>query len=118
MLAGVEVKDSPVSKPVALMGIAALSLVQVTLLVTSPAWVPSMLTPKACICVVPFNGTVAFDGTIVMELSCAGGKNPLQLTARAKAARAARPPINRILWLRILDWINDINFCDTPWAIR
>jgi len=82
----------PVRTPELLTVMPPPLLVHVTLLEILPAEELSVLVPKASSCVVPPSGTVGVDGEMVMEASCSGTKKPLQLTASARVASAAKAP--------------------------
>ena len=96
MVAGVVLMSFPVSKPPLGETLTVpLLLDHVTLPVTLPAELPSVFVPKAVSCVVPPSGTVGDVGEIVSVPTCSGGKNPVQLTAKAKAASATKAPARR-----------------------
>jgi len=68
--------------------------VQVDFPVTSLV-LPSLNVPVACICCVPDGASETFCGPIASEVSVGLTKKPVQLTASAKVASAAKAPASR-----------------------
>lgn len=97
MVAGVELRSFPLSSPELLTPTAPLLLDHETLPVMVPAGDESVLVPVAVSCVVPPSGTFGLLGVIVIEDSCSGGKNPVQLMPRPKVANVAMALTKRSL---------------------